>query len=68
MKQQREVEEQTGVLQDDLRHTKEAMDGRLQATEESLEGIHRELTVSKEAQDAEPGAVVLLMHLKELYE
>ena len=34
MKQQREAEEQIGALQDDLRQTKEAMEGWLQATEE----------------------------------
>ena len=43
MKQQREAEERIGALKDNLRQTKTAIEGRFQATEESLEGMHREL-------------------------
>ena len=44
MKQQREAEERMGSLKDDLRQTKNAIERWFQATEESLEGMHRELT------------------------
>ena len=44
MKQQCKAKKQMRALKDDLKQTKNAMERRFQATEASLEGLHRELT------------------------
>ena len=49
IKQQREAEEYMGALKDDLEQTKDAIEGRIQATKAPLEAMHRELTEQLQA-------------------